>query len=710
MNSMTDRAHVQLRSLARLYRVQNAYYGMYRRRTIATTEALTQALQGLGAPLDSLSDVPEALRARRRELWQAMAEPVVVVWEGQPLTLLLRLPDPFGGHIDAEVTFEDGTSRAWRIGPDALTPLRARDLDGERYVEYQYAQKDALPLGYHHLHLTHGRHEQDVLVVSAPKLAYTGASEGRRSWGVFLPLYSLVSGASWGGSTYTDLERLLAWAGGQGARAVGTLPLLPTFLDDPFNPSPYSPVSRLLWSEFYVDLRRAPELAACPQAQALLSDRGSVQELSDLSEQPLVDYRRLMAMKRQVLEALSETFSVQGGQRSQEFIGFTRARPEVEHYGEFRAVMERQQRPWQQWHQRLQAEGAITPQDYDGRVKRYYVYAQWLAQRQMTALSATAQECGAGLYLDMPLGVLDDGFDVWREQDAFARTISCGAPPDALFIKGQKWGFPPPHPETIRRRGYRYFIESLRHHMRHADFVRLDHVMGLHRLFWVPVEMEATQGVYVRYHAEEFYAILCLESHRHRTVIIGEDLGIVPGYIRREMARHNVHGMYVAQFEVDPGRPDVLRTPSHRALASLNTHDMHPFASFLRSMDIQDKLALSLVDEPASQREASERREQLDALAAFLERKERLQRGARTDEDILDACLLFLSESPAHMLLVNLEDLWLETLPQNTPGITVERPNWRRKAKYSFDEFSKLPQVLAILERVNQLRNRGGRA
>lgn len=709
MNIVADKALTQLRSLARLYHVQNAYYGLYNGRTIATAEALTQALQGLGAPLDSLSDVPEALRLRRREVWQAMADPVVVAWEGQTLTLLLRLTDPLSSHINAQMTFEDGTSRTWRIGLDALAALRTRELDRERYVEYQYVHMDALPLGYHHLRLTSGRQEQEVLVISAPKLAYTGASVDKRSWGVFLPLYSLVSDASWGGSTYSDLERLLAWAGEHGARAVGTLPLLPTFLDDPFNPSPYSPASRLLWSEFYVDLRRAPDLAACSEAQALLSDRESIQELSTLREEPLVDYRRIMAMKRRVLEPLAEAFYAKSGERSQEFLEFTRTRPAVEAYGEFRAVMERQQQPWQQWPQRLQA-GAITPRDYDGRVKRYYVYAQWLAHRQMTALSAMAQECGASLYLDMPLGVLDDGFDVWRQQDAFARTISCGAPPDALFIKGQKWGFPPPHPETIRWQGYRYFIESVRHHMRHAGFVRLDHVMGLHRLFWVPVEMEATQGVYVRYHAEEFYAILCLESHRHQTVIIGEDLGTVPGYVRREMARHNFHGMYVAQFEVNPARPDVLGTPSRRALACLNTHDMHPFASFLQSMDIEDKLALGLVDEATSQREARERREQLYALAAFLERKGWLQHGAHTDEDILDACLFALSESPAHMLLVNLEDLWLETLPQNTPGITAERPNWRRKAKYSFDEFSKLPQVLAILERVDQLRNRGERA
>jgi 4-alpha-glucanotransferase len=212
--------------------------------------------------------------------------------------------------------------------------------------------------------------------------------------------------------------------------------------------------------------------------------------------------------------------------------------------------------------------------------------------------------------------------------------------------------------------------------------LRLDHVMRLHRLFWIPEGLAAREGVYVRYQAEEFYAILSLESHRHQAVIVGEDLGTVPHHVRTAMGRHKINRMYILPFEFtgNPGR--ALHPIPADALASLNTHDMPPFAAFW-------------LKEPSKMR---------SALTSFLRSEGWLEAEGEDLKAALRACLAYLSASPARIVLVNLEDLWLETASQNVPGTAGEHPSWRRKARHAFEKFSRMPEVLQILKEIDYLR------
>jgi 4-alpha-glucanotransferase len=325
-------------------------------------------------------------------------------------------------------------------------------------------------------------------------------------------------------------------------------------------------------------------------------------------------------------------------------------------------------------------DGHLRAGDFAEAARRYQMFVQWLAQEQMDAVLAACRERGVKFHLDLPLGVNPDGYDVWRERDSFARGASVGAPPDAFFTKGQDWGFPPLHPPRVREGGYRYVIDYLRFQMRHTGLLRLDHVMGLHRLWWVPRGASAADGAYVSYNADELYAILSLESHRHQTMLVGENLGTVPPAVNGSMKRHGIRKMFVLQYETHPDAKQTLREPPRDCVASLNTHDMPMWAAHWKGLDIADRRKLGLMTSEQARAERKRRAQLRAALVKFLRRK-RLLTGRPNARTVLHALLTFLGRSRAELVLVNLEDLWLETRPQNTPGTCTERVNWRRKAK-----------------------------
>ncbi|HXE76314.1 MAG TPA: 4-alpha-glucanotransferase [Candidatus Xenobia bacterium] len=604
------------------------------------------------------------------------------------------------------IRFEHGGGKRWVASLDDL-PVRWREeVDGVGYVA-RGLRLPPLPLGYHRLRVELGGEQSDALVIAAPTKAYAPPGK-RRCWSVFLPLYALHTEGSWGAGDFSDLKRFAAWAGRQGSCLLGTLPLLPAFLNELFEPSPYSPVSRLFWSEFYLDVTQAPELVQCPSAQRRLNSAQFRRALEQLHREPLVDYRRGMALKREILEGLAQTFFSRRGGPPPEFCRFLKTTPQLEDYTRFRATTELRRRPWSQWPARLRG-GDLRPGDYEESDRRYHLYVQWLANRQMKRLAAHARRYGAGLNLDLPIGTHSEGYDVWREQRAFALGTCVGAPADRVWTQGQNWGFPPLHPERIREHGYRYLIACLRHQMRYADLVRIDHVAGLHRLFWIPAGVPAGEGAYVHYRAEEVYALLCLESHRQHAAVVGENLGVVPPYVNSTMSRHGILKMFVVQYEVEGGVQRALKRVPADALASLNTHDMPPFAGWWEGRDIADRCALGLMSPAAARAQHQARLRRRVLMARILRRTGWLKGKATDSSSVFRACAEFLAASRAGAILLNLEDLWGETEPQNIPGTSSrERPNWRRKARYSLEEFTRLPVVSSILDSVRRLRQRTG--
>jgi len=693
-----------LAQLARLYGIQTSYADVKDRRRVASREALIAVLSCLGAPVSRVADCHDALRVARQESWRQGVEPVVVAWEGEEASLEVRLPDPLA---DRRVTcywqIEGGETRSRAYSLGRLPVVKQAKVEGVTYVARKL-KLSGLPRGYNRLRLETGADCFETTVLSAPRLCYHPSSP-RGTWGVFLPLYALHGKNSWGAGDFGDLKELLEWTAKQGGSVVGTLPLLPAFLDRPFEPSPYSPISRLYWNEFYVDVTRVPELKNCGEAQKLLRSSAVQRKLASLRRDPLVDYRGQMKLKRKLLEILCQRLLSGASSRRRALERFVECHPGLADYARFRATCERQRSPWQEWRERLQ-QGDLRAGDYDETAQQYHVYAQWLAHEQLTDLSARARQLRAPLYLDLPLGVHAAGFDVWRNQGLFALEVSGGAPPDALYPWGQDWGFAPLHARRMRQDRHQYFRAILAHHLKQAGFLRIDHVMGLHRLYWIPKGFPADQGVYVRYPAAELYAVLSLESHRHRTVIVGENLGTVPAAVNTAMKRHNVRKMFVVQYGLRRNARQPLPRVPAGSVASLNTHDMPPFKAFLDGLDIEELRALGLLKRSDVKASVGERKEVIRDLVEFLHRKGLMNSDGAEAAAVLKACLECLSRSPAGLLLLNLEDLWLETSSQNVPSTTTEHVNWKRKARFPMEDFRRMPEVLEAIARVAEWRGR----
>jgi len=518
--------------------------------------------------------------------------------------------------------------------------------------------------GYHRLRWKALGREGEALVIAAPMHAYGGPGHGAKRWGVFAPVYGLASQASGGAGDLGSLRQLFEAVERRGGSYIATLPILAAFFGERASISPYSPASRLFWNELYLDLGALGSTVAAPTP-----------------EPGLIDYRAQYQWRRKALDALvPQILRERGG----EIDAWARANL-VYDYALFRALGEQHGTGWREW-PITQRDGIPFAHDVvDAHVHGAeraridsHVVAQWAMQRQLDGLRARSG--GASLYLDLPVGVSCDAYEVWRHRDLFLLDLAAGAPPDALFLGGQDWGLPPLSPAALRRTHYRYFIRCVRHHMRVAGMLRVDHVMGLFRLYTIPTGRPATDGVYLRYHADEVLAILALESARAKCAVAGEDLGTVPPQVRPAMGAHGLFRLHVGQWHLPPRVGEAPAPSPPESIASLNTHDTPTFAGWWRGADIDDKLDLALISDEAARTERGERDTMKQALLAFA--------ATRPGDDYLTeaeramvAATSDLALGPAEIVLVALDDLAMDPVPHNVPGTTKQRPNWQRRVQ-----------------------------
>ncbi|HXC53238.1 MAG TPA: 4-alpha-glucanotransferase [Candidatus Limnocylindrales bacterium] len=640
-----------LDALAAALGVTRSYHdgtGQFRR---ACDEAVLAVVRALGAPVERIEDAGEALRAvEDRHARPSMPAVAAIAERSGGVVQFPALRESAGGaRANATLVLESGESQPLRIaGAAAQIPRET-------------------PVGLHHVDVEHGsdRLRTNVLVFPAhlPEIA--------RSWCVFAPLYALrVDGKVL--STYGDLAKLSEWVAGGAKRSsrhrdttlVGTLPLLACFFEEPFEPSPYSPISRSFWSEVYVDPSASPEAVAGRSAAPIAGASAT-----PCAAPFRADYRRAMRERRHELEALLVALDSRGGVRREAFERLLEEDGELATYASFRAAVELYGTTWERWPARAQAGMLRAGVDYDGEVFRYHAYAQWLAREQ---LERAASQSPAGLYLDLPLGSHPGGYDTWRYKEDFACGVSVGAPPDAVFAGGQDWGFPPLHPERARRGGYAALRAALRHHFAHASLVRVDHVMGLHRSFWIPNGFSAADGVYVRSPKDELWALLAIAAAQARggrgAAVVGEDLGTVPDEVRDEMRTRGALRMHVVPFECHGDHCAPIVPAPRDTLACLGTHDMEPFASWW--------------DAPSTRR---------DEIAAGL--------GCEaTAAAVLPRLLSWLAAGDATVSCVNLEDLWLERERQNLPGSPAGDQSWQRQFARDFDDFARDPRIRELLD------------
>lgn len=659
----------ELARLARTYGIQTAYAGNTGR-VHASVDVLQSVLGVLGVSISNLEQARDASREHHAERNRRLVEPVIVSWDGLGLRVPIRTPGPTEeSAIDAVLFLEDGTILSGVSSIDA----RSIDFDGP------------LPLGYHRLVVEAAGRSAEAHVIAAPTRAFEHEERpAGPEWGLFAPLYGLRRADDWGCGDFRDLDELVDWTSRLGGRAVGTLPLCASFLDEPFDPSPYSPVSRLFWNELFVDPADCPEWESASDVRVMTTSAAYQQTRAALSASPFVDYRAVMHSKRRVLEQLARVCDERLPSRRSSLDRYIEANPRLVEYARFRARVEKTRTTWPQWPHR-QRHGGLTAADCEPESLRYHAFVQWLADAQLHRVTRRASESGCGLYLDLPLGSHHAGFDVWRDQALFATEASVGAPPDRIFATGQDWGFPPIRPDVSRQQGHRYWTDSIRKLLGVSSLLRIDHVMGLHRLYWIPEGMERRDGVYVRYPADELYAILSLESHRNRCAVVGENLGIVPQFVNRALSRHGIRKTFVFQYSLGGETDRPVMPPAPGSVASMNTHDTPTFASFWQGSDLDESVALGLIDDTLAAQERTSRSAQRAALVHYLNS---LGAAVRQDEcsRILDRCLAWLLTGKSRLVVVTLEDLWGETRPQNKPGSPSSARNWRRKLAHPLEE------------------------
>ncbi|HEX7459704.1 MAG TPA: 4-alpha-glucanotransferase [Acidimicrobiales bacterium] len=647
--------------MARRYGVQATYETHDRTRGRVSDESLVGVLAALGVPINHPDQAPELLAAATAAARRQVLEPVLVHRPGAVHSLALPAAvDPC--RVQVTVRFEDGTVERRGLPSILIGPARPEQIDGAALTLHRFRLTGSLAPtpGYHRLEMEGAGLAASTLVISAPRRCPDPA----RGWGVFAPLHAVRTQTDWGVATYRELAELGDWVGTLGGVFVGTLPLNASFLDGPLvEPSPYRPASRLAWNELYVDIERLPELEIAPEARDLLASAGLRRRLERLRSAPSSDPVATLAIKRQVLELLADALAAGPSARRRSFEAFLDERPEVEAYARFRAATETLGRPWTAWAGAVPAQ--IPAGAADERRICYHRYAQWVAECQL-AEAATH----GGLYLDLPVGVHPDGFDPWWQPTAFSAGATTGAPPDSFQGAGQDWAVNPLHPEGVRQDGYGYPIAFLRHAMRHAAVVRIDHVMGLHRLWWIPEGMTATDGAYVSYRAQEFRAVAVLEAVRAGVAVVGEDLGTVDQAVRAAMRSDGMLRSHVHQFAATPSEP--LPEPPPDSLASLGTHDLPPFAAWWAGLDIDERARRGQQPPEAASAQRAERAALRAAAADALGRPPSAGRA-------LQLLLAHLAGGPARLVLVDLEDLWLEREPQNRPGTGPEEGNFRRR-------------------------------
>ena len=544
-------------------------------------------------------------------------------------------------------------------------------------------------------------------------------------------LYAVRSGRNWGIGDYTDLKSLIEYWGRHGASIVGLNPQHALFAQRPEHCSPYSPNSRLFRNWLYIDVEACDDFLHSERARALVASGAFQERLRALRARELVDYVGVARAKREVLELVYVEFRARelgsSSERARAFRAFQQDRGErLRSFALFEALAEhlagaQSGASWQSWPEPFRDPRSGAVQRFcESRVDRveFFEYLQWIADAQLDAAGKRCMELGlgVGLYEDLAVSADRGGAETWDNQRTFALSASVGAPPDELNLRGQNWGLPPPVPAALRAARYAPFIATLRANMRHAGALRIDHVMALMRLYWIPAGTSGADGVYVRYPFSDLLGLVALESHRNRCMVIGEDLGTVPDEVRHNLEAAGVLSYRVIYFERD--RHGDFKPPAwypRQALVVASTHDLPTVAGWWCERDIALRTALALYpNEAVRTAQIAGRRQDRARLLALLARAGLLPPCVPTDPDALPALSAeliaalhgCLASTPACTMTVQLEDLLAAIEQVNVPGTVTEYPNWQRKLALALEDYDTDPRIEATLRMLTRLRPR----
>jgi len=730
--------HQQFDALCRGCGITLEYYDIRGVRHDPDMIARQTLLAALGYAVDNDEQVAARLHQLEALQWQPALAPVQVFRQHNlPLRLGLQLDAAqLGQAFSWELREENGRRHQGDIEFDFADALDQTMLDGKHLLRFELELPGIDQPGYHQFRLfIPGASVMLSTIIIAPPTCYLppGIDEGKKIWGVSMQLYALRSRRNWGIGDFTDLQAVVDRLAPLGVEVIGLSPLHALFPHLPENASPYSPSSRDFLNPVYLDIEAIDEFAEDETLALEIAADGFQQRLRALRAFDLIDYTGVWATKLPLLQALYQRFRqahhAGASIRIEAFRQFsTEGGEELFKFALFEALQawfHRQDSSidiWQKWpdaYRDPDSEAVANWAVQHADEIEFHQYLQWNAASQLAAIQKNCKARGLclGIYRDLAVANASSSAQCWSEQSLYALDMGIGAPPDDFNLRGQNWGLPAPLPRALRDQAYRPFIRTLRANMRAAGALRIDHVMGLMRLFWVPPECSPEQGSYVAYPFDDLLGILALESQRNRCLIIGEDLGTVPDEVRHALHANRIFSYRIFRFEKDWER-GTMKAPAdypRHALCIAGSHDLPTLCGFWRGTDLELLEQLDLY--PSSefkQQQLQLRQQDRHEIIAALARENLL---ADLDSVYTDATAEFgnalalaiqryLARSNSAVMLVQLEDLFLQEEQVNLPGTVDEYPNWRRKMQQCIEDWHEYGELERFATAIN--RDRGG--
>ncbi|MDO5672360.1 MAG: 4-alpha-glucanotransferase [Actinomycetaceae bacterium] len=701
----------ELRNLAHRCAIDTEYWDWGGQHHDVSASSLLAILRAFDFDITDQDSIGEAHKELDERPWRSVLPPCLVVRQGVSVQFPVHVPHGTSLHVHVEC--EDGSTRDLQQVDVWVDP---RHVDGQLIGRATFEVPHDLPIGWHTLVavLQDGSRVSSPLALAPDRLHFPDLARGR-GWGMMLQFYSVCSKESWGMGDFKDLADTSAIFARLGADFVLTNPIHAPEPSVPLTPSPYLPCSRIFTNPLYIRPEDIEEFAYLEEA-----DKSACQDLFTRAATPtarrvekqLIDRDRSWENKKKALEIIFK--HPRSDERQAQFEDFIKTLGRPLWLFALWSVIGELYPDIEDWPERYRTVNSPAVEDiacdYPDRVK-FYMWLQWVVDSQLANVQEVAKNNGMaiGLMNDLAVGIHPYGADIWSLPEAFALGVSVGAPPDMYNQHGQNWSQPPLRPDYLERSAYAPLRAIVRAALKHSGALRIDHIMAMFRLWWIPKGAGAQEGAYVRYNHEAMVGVLLLEAYRQGAVIIGEDLGTVEPWVRDYLAERGILGTSVIWFEKDwEGH---LLPPNHyrsSVLATVNTHDLPPTAGYLAGEHIDVQEELGLLVQPVEELRAAALAERQDVIRALHSWGLVDDHNDVNDEELVIELHKYVCLSPAKLLGAALVDAVGDRRMQNQPGTDRERPNWKvplsdaTGQRVFVEDLEESPGLKQIAEAMNQ--------
>jgi 4-alpha-glucanotransferase len=751
-----------IEQLADIMGFHSSYTGAFGDKVVAKDQTKRALLKAMGFELDDES-LTQSITLLSQNQWLNILPVVhIVKLEEQQHVMQISLPKfddlLLNWTVVLEVDSVEGSEVSGSINVNDMQFIAETTLGKTDYCQY-LLPLPSLEQGYHKLNISFanmGRAAVDVNVeascplIYAPKTCYSPQEASvNKVWGYTAQLYSLRSNNNWGMGDFTDLCTLVEKAAEQQASIIGLNPLHPLYQQNPAHRSPYSPSSRSFLNPLYIDVTTIPNFELCELAQKKVNDKTFQQNIANAKATNFVDYPAVAKLKYEIIELLFEDLCLKHnkannrgantaeafnhvvntvnvyGKMSAEFNDFKQKQGnDLQRFATFDALYEffhladENAYGWPDWPKEFQnPESAAVAEFQHNHATRieYFCFVQWVAHHQLSTVTQCSRDknMAIGLYLDLAVGCDGSGFDVWSDQEVYVAGAAIGAPPDDMNALGQNWGLTPINPAALQKQGYQPLVKALRNNMQYAGALRIDHILGLMRQYWVAPGMEAHEGVYISFPWHDILRIIALESRRNTCVVIGEDLGNVPDGFSETIQNAGLLSFKVLFFE--RWQSGLFKRPENfpaQSIVTIATHDTATLSGWWQGRDLQWRQQLNLYpNEESGQADRSARTSERENLIAALDDLKVIDMSkapkldpAQMNTELSIAVQKYLAISPSHIQLIPLEDSLEISEQVNIPGTIDEHPNWLQKLPILLEDFWQTNSVVEIAQAMRSAR------